>query len=52
MLDSIRALEFYCGIGKERHQLSYCQHNIWNRWTALRSFKGQRREQRNRCPRF
>jgi len=29
MLDSIRALEFYCGIGKEvesGHQLSYCQH--------------------------
>jgi hypothetical protein len=28
MLDSIRALEFYCGIGKgwPYQQLSYCQH--------------------------
>lgn len=53
MLDSIRALEFYCGIGKVGgHIISFHIANIWNRWTALRSFKEQLREQRDCCPRF
>ncbi len=49
----IRALEFYCGIGMcVDISLAFRIANVWSRWTAPRSLKEQRREQRDRCPRF